>query len=162
MAVSSSYKTVYTSKCSRIKYGNRILFSQFMTQIIEPEKWQDTFRRCPSAWLQLRICPCSHNKCNLEHAEFGSNISLQAESWHMRRTPREPWWGLWKKDDRRRSYRLGCHCVAYVLKERFPKRHGKHTLPLPPIQLAFINCKINHQQKGRVWFPTITVYNFPC
>lgn len=89
MDVPLSYKTVYTSTCSRTKYGNSILFSGFMSQIIEPEIWQGTFQRCPSAWQQLRICPCSHNKFHLEHVEFGSNISLQAEGWHMRRTPSE-------------------------------------------------------------------------
>lgn len=63
----------------------------------EPEKWQDTFWCCPSTRLQLKICPCSHNKFNLEPVEFDSNISLQAESWHRRRTPNEQWLGLCKR-----------------------------------------------------------------
>lgn len=132
-----------------------------MSQIIEPEKWQDPFWHRPFTGLPLRVCPCSSYTYSLERVEFGSHISLLAESWHVRRTPSEQQLGLCKRTRKRPWWCARCrrkgHCVLGVVEKRFLKLNGRHMPPLPPIQLVFINHKIDYQRKGRVCSPSITL-----
>jgi hypothetical protein len=91
-------------------FHNKIWKLNFMSQVMEPEKWQDILWCCPWMWLQLKICPYSHYKFSLENVGFGSYVSLQAESWHRKRTPSNQSLGLSKNKDRSRSDHWTFHC----------------------------------------------------